>query len=226
MAGRAKPRPGVVAPSVRAEFPALRLQWVLAPAGRGPSPAPLRARLAQLSDRYRGASVVAMRTQSVAHAYRSFFRQVGLDPDVNRIPSEQAAIQRLLHGGFASGDWLADAVLLALLDTGVPVWAVDGDLVDDDGLVIRTSVAGEQLGSPPHARALAPGRLVVAGGEMVHALLFEDVHRSHRVTAASHCAALFAVAVSGVTELALQEALWTSVQALSARRSPVVTSRR
>ena len=101
-----------------------------------------------------------MRTQPVPHAYRAFFRQIGLDPDASRIPSEEAAVARLLQGGFRSRDLLADALLIGLVETGVPVWALDADLVDAGGLGIRTTVTGERFGSvePP----LPEGRLVVA----------------------------------------------------------------
>ena len=68
----------------------------------GPSPREVQQHLERLSNRYRGASVVAMRTQPIPHAYRSFFHQVGLDPDESRIPSEEAAVARLLHGHFRS----------------------------------------------------------------------------------------------------------------------------
>ena len=68
-----------------------------------------------LSNRLGGASVVAMRTQPIPHAYRAFFRHIGLDPDASRIPSEEAAVARLLQGGFRSNDLISDALLVALL---------------------------------------------------------------------------------------------------------------
>ena len=91
------------------------------------SPPELKRRLLDLSSRYRGASVVAMRTQPIPHAYRSFFRQIGLDPDVTRIPSEEAAVARLLHGQFRPENLIDDALLIAVVETGVPVWALDGE---------------------------------------------------------------------------------------------------
>ena len=105
---------GFVAPELHTEFPGLRLDWVTVQCRAGPSPREVQGRLAGLSNRYRGASVIAMRTQPIPHAYRSFFRQVGIDPDANRIPSEEAAVDRLLHGGFRShhgdvGGWQRDA---------------------------------------------------------------------------------------------------------------------
>ena len=119
-------------------------------------------RLRDLSDRYRGAGVVAMRTQPIPHAYRAFFRQVGVDPDAARIPSEAAAVGRLLHGRFESRDALADALLIALVETGVPVWALDAGIADADSLGIRVAVAGDRLGARGARFPLAAGQLVVA----------------------------------------------------------------
>ena len=133
--------PGFVDEELSAELPGLRLDWMTLPRGPRRSPPELVSRLEALSNRYRGASVIAMRTQPIPHAYRTFYRQLGLDPDVDRIPSEQAAVARLLHGGFRSYGALEDALLIALIETGVPVWALDADLIDPGGLGIRLNKA-------------------------------------------------------------------------------------
>ena len=105
---------GVVAPELSAEFPGLRLRWTALDARvRGSSPE-TRRRLRELSDRYLGAGVVAMRTQPIPHAYRAFFRQVGVDPDAARIPSEEAAVRRLIAGQFVSSNLVDDARLIAI----------------------------------------------------------------------------------------------------------------
>src|ERR1700761_3626140 len=138
-ADRESLRAGFVAPELRAEFPGLRLRWLETPARGASSPPALRRRLRSLSDRYRGAGVVAMRVKPVPHAFRAFFRQIGLDPDVQRIPSEDAAVGRLILGEFRSLALISDACLVALVETGVPVWALDADPVDDAGLGIRAA---------------------------------------------------------------------------------------
>src|SRR5437764_9037435 len=171
---------GFLEPRVEAEFPGLRLGWLIVPARREHSPPEVKSRLRALSNRYRGASVVAMRTQPIPHAYRAFFRQIGLDPDINRIPSEEAAVARLLQGGFRSTDIVSDALLISLIETGVPVWALDAAWVDAGGLGIRTTVAGESFGSGDHP--LPAGRLVVADTQRVHALLFGAIAPGHGVT--------------------------------------------
>jgi DNA/RNA-binding domain of Phe-tRNA-synthetase-like protein len=196
------PVAGFVAPAVAAEFPGLRLRWATAPAAATPSrpsPPELRRRLGELSNRYHGGGVVTMRTHAVPHAYRTFYRQIGLDPDVDRIPSERAAVARLLHGGFRSVDLVSDACLVALVETGVPVWAVDGDGVDAEGLGIRTCAPGE---GPP------AGTLVVADGSRIHAVLFADPLPESAVSPRTRRLALYSVAVDGVPNIHVEEALW------------------
>jgi DNA/RNA-binding domain of Phe-tRNA-synthetase-like protein len=175
----------------------------------------VKRRLKLLSNRYRGASVVAMRTQPIPQAYRAFFHQIGLDPDVQRIPSEAAAVQRLVYGGFASRDLVHDARLLALIETGVPVWALDADRVDAGGLGIRVTVEGDRLGSSEFANHLPAGRLAVADAGGVHALLFDEVAPDHAVSAKTERVALFAVSVEGVPAIHTEEALWMAVEVLS-----------
>jgi DNA/RNA-binding domain of Phe-tRNA-synthetase-like protein len=209
---------GFIAPELKAEFPGLRLDWVTVRATLRPSPRELKRHLRDLSSRYRGANVVAMRTQPIPHAYRSFFHQIGLDPDVRRIPSEHAALQRLLHGQFTSRNLIDDARLVALVETGVPVWALDADLLDAGGLGIRVTVAGDRLGTSEQASFLAPGRLAVADAQNIHALLFdEDVAPDHRVTPRTDRVALFAIGVDGVPRIHIEEALWICVEALEDR---------
>jgi DNA/RNA-binding domain of Phe-tRNA-synthetase-like protein len=154
-----------------------------------------------------------MRTHPIPHAYRAFFRQIGLDPDSTRIPSEEAAVARLLHGGFRSTDLLTDAMLIALVETGVPVWALNSDRVEAGGLGIRTTSEGERFGSV--SQPLPAGRLVVADSRQVHALLFGPIAPGHDADARTRRVALFAVGVEGVPAIHVEEALWTAADALS-----------
>jgi DNA/RNA-binding domain of Phe-tRNA-synthetase-like protein len=206
--------PGFIDEQLRAELPGLRLDWVTVAQTKRSSPPAVIARLRQLSDRYRGASVIAMRTQPVPHAYRAFFRQIGLDPDVDRIPSEEAAVERLLHGQFRSSGALEDALLIALIETGVPVWALDADLVDPAGLGIRTTTHGERLGVGEQAFPVGPARLVVADARRIHGLLFGELAPEHGATARTKRIALFSVGVEGVPAIHVEEALWVCAEAL------------
>jgi DNA/RNA-binding domain of Phe-tRNA-synthetase-like protein len=199
--------PGFVEPRLRAEFPGLALAWMTVQGRRRSSPRAVRQRLRSLSNRFGGASVVAMRTQPIPHAYRAFFRQIGLDPDATRIPSEDAAVTRLLQGGFRSTDVLSDALLIALVETGVAVWALNADRVDAGGLGIRTTAEGERFGAL--ASPVAAGRLAVADAQSVHALLFGPIAPGHAADAGTPRIALFSVGVAGVPAIHIEEALWT-----------------
>jgi DNA/RNA-binding domain of Phe-tRNA-synthetase-like protein len=205
---------GYVEPRLCSEFPGLRLEWLTVEARARPSPPDVKHRLEALSNRYRGGNVVTMRTQPIPHAYRAFFRQVGLNPDVDRIPSEEAAVARLLHGQFISQDLVEDARLIALIETGVPVWAVDADLVDPTGLGIRASTLGERLGPGEGGVELTPGRLVVADAACIHAVLFGALAPGHGVGSRTRRIALFSVGVDGVPQIHLEEALWVCTEAL------------
>jgi DNA/RNA-binding domain of Phe-tRNA-synthetase-like protein len=200
------PHPGFVDPLVAAEFPGLRLRWVTVPTRPGPSPPALRGQLRNLSNRYRGAGVIAMRTKPIPQAFRAFFRQIGLDPDVRRIPSEAAAVARLVQGGFVSVDVVADACLVALIETGIPVWALDAARVSDDGLGIRVV---------PH------GGLIVGDGEATCGALFEDPLPECAVTSRTQRVTLFAVAVDGVPEIHVEEALWLALDLLAPARPTI-----
>ena len=129
---------GFVAAELAAEFPELRVAWVeFRRRRRAKSPPELRARLRALSDKLRGAQAIAMRGRDVPHAYRVFFRHIGLDPDVVRVPVEALMLERLMHGGYPTRGRLTDACAIACIETGVPVWALDADRVDGP-LGIRT----------------------------------------------------------------------------------------
>lgn len=208
------PAAGFVEPHVRAEFPGLRLDWVTLAARRRPSPPGLVAHLKTLSNRYRGADVVAMRTKPIPHAFRVFFRQIGLDPDVSRIPNERAAVARLLYGGFRSADLIADACLVALVETGVPVWALDADVVDAGGLGIRTATTEDLNRAGERGLALSAGGLAVADRTTVHARLFGDPAPDAQVGARTTRVTLFTVAVDGVPAIHVDESLWTCLELL------------
>jgi DNA/RNA-binding domain of Phe-tRNA-synthetase-like protein len=202
------PATGFIEPDLGGEFPGLRLEWVSSAAHRCASPPAVRRRLRFLSNRYRGANVVAMRTQPIPHAYRVFFRQIGLDPDTTRIPSEEVAVARLLQGEFRSSDLVDDALLIALIETGVPVWALDAEVVDAGGLGIRTAVDGDRLGVSEYGSFLRPGTLVVADSRCVHAVLFGEIAPGHEVSSRGGRIVLFSVGVPGVPTIHVEEALW------------------
>ena len=215
------PAAGFIAPELASEFPGLRLVWATTAGRRGPSPPAVARRLAAAADRYRGGSVIAMRTKPVPRAYRSFFRQIGLDPDVQRIPGERAALGRLMQGGFRSADVITDACLLALIETGVPVYALDADQVAAGGLGIRP-VAAADLDSGPPGKGSAPelslelGALAVVDDDGVHGLLFADPAPARAPGPRTKRVTLYAVGVDGVPDVHIEEAVWIALEILTA----------
>jgi len=208
-----EPTDGWVATEVAEEFPGLDLAWVVVEAVPGPSTRESRERLQHLSSRMRGDHAVALRQLPIPRAYREFFRQVGLDPDTHRTPAEAAVLDRLLQGGFMSRNLVDDALTIALVETGVPLWALDAAMVDGP-LGIRLAVAGETLGRRPSAPPLVPDRLVVADATAPLAVLFGDLAPGHGVRSATRSIAFFAVRVPGVPAVHVEEALWEATEAL------------
>jgi DNA/RNA-binding domain of Phe-tRNA-synthetase-like protein len=204
---------GWIAPAVRDELPELRLRWIDAEVLSPRSPDEQRARLRLLSDRFHGAEAITRRRDPVPHAYRVFFRSIGLDPDATRTPIEAAALTRLMDGAFRSHGRVQDALLLGLVETGVPLWAVARDALDGP-LGIREARAGERLGTGPYANELPAGRLVVADAGAPVGVLFGELAPSHVPRRDTTAVRVFCVQVDGVPEIHVEEALWACAEAL------------
>jgi DNA/RNA-binding domain of Phe-tRNA-synthetase-like protein len=174
----------------------------------------IMGRLREHSNRWRGARAVNVRQEPIPAAYRVFFRHIGLDPDITRTPIEAAVLERMLDGGFLSEGLLADVLTIALIDTSVPVWALDADTVEGP-LGIRLSRPEERLGRGLAGPRLGAGRLVVADAENALAMLFADPADGHAPTSATRRLSLFAVQVAGVPALHVEEALWACRSALT-----------
>ena len=220
MSSPAAPSVGWRAPEVVQELPSLRLLVAEVEVARqgsltGVSPPDVQLRLRERSSRFRGARAVSIRREPVPAAYRVFFRHIGLDPDVVRTPIETAVLERMIRGGFPTGGLLADVLLIALTDTGVPVWALASETLDGTP-GIRASVEGEPLGAGRGAQLLPEGRLVVADSRHALAVLFDDPAPAHAPRAGTRALTLFAVQVAGVPTLYAEEALWSAASALEA----------
>lgn len=219
-AADAAPTPGWCAREVEQELPGLRLLSTPIEVTRkgsltGDSPRDVAERLRELSNRFRGATAVGVRREPIASAYRVFFRQIGLDPEVVRTPIEGAVLQRMIKGGFLSRGLLADVLLIALIDTGVPLWALDAERVDGP-LGIRAAAEAERLGRAGDSPALPAGRLVVADASAPLAILFGELASDAAPSGRSRRLELFAVQVAGVPELYVEEALWIGASSLQA----------
>ena len=218
---------GWVEREIALEFPELRLVSVVAPAPGRHTPSPLRERLALLADRFHGARALTLRREPVPHAYRVLFRHVGLDPDAQRTPVEAGVLgahgwvlthhEEALQAAVEGAHHRRDALLVAVVETGVPVWALD-DARLDGPLGLRGARAGERLGEGEYAADLAPGRVVVADAAGPVAALFGEIAPSRRPARDSARLRLFAVAAPGVPALHVEEALFGCAEALSDAR--------
>jgi len=188
------------------EFPGLGLWLVRVEGGSGRSPEIVRRRLRQLANRITGGHVIHMRQDPVPWAYRVFWRQIGIDPDTDRTPVEQIALDRLRDGGLPSRNLLDDAITIATFETGVPVIAFDADLVGK-AIGLRTTGERELLGGG--GRPLSSGQIVVADEHNPLALLSGEVAHERGVRRATARMVLGAVQVKGVPLISVEEALWT-----------------
>ena len=202
-----EPEAGWVDAEVADEFPELRLFELAVDARPGRTPRSVQERLRYLSSRFRGPQAVAQRQQPVPWAYRVFYRHVGLDPDADRTPAEAAMLDRLMHGGFKSDNLLDDALLVALVETGVPIWALDAAKVDGT-LGVRVAAEGEHLGRAEDAPPVPAGRLVVADARSPLAVLFGELAPGHGVTRDTASMRLLSVQVAGVPAIHVEEALF------------------
>jgi DNA/RNA-binding domain of Phe-tRNA-synthetase-like protein len=206
---------GYVDAAVREEFPELGLVYTEVRSRSRRSPDAVRARLRQASDRFTGGKAVTMRQQPIPWAYRVFFRHVGIDPDERRTPIEAIALERMRAGGFQSRNLVDDALLLATLETGVPVLAFDAARVEGR-LGLRVAARGEALGDDDAgAVPLSSGQLVVADERRALAVLFGETAEGWGAGRASERLLLAAVRVKGVPEVSIEEALWVAAETAS-----------
>lgn len=210
--GDAVPERGWVAATVSEEFPGLGVLWTTVEARSGRSPRQVKERLRQLSDRFHGGHAIQMRQRPIPWAYRVFFRQIGLDPDQTRTPIEELALERMKHGAFRSRSQLDDALTIAIVETGVALRAFDAERVEGR-LGIRTSAPGERLEGRPGE---LPSRTLVIADELRPlALLFGATAQGRGVHPQTTRMMLIAVAVRGVPEIAVEEALWLARAAVT-----------
>lgn len=201
------------------EFPGLALHIAAvdaAPSRR--SPRPVKDRLRAMSDRYTGGKAVNLRQEPIPWAYRVFFRQIGIDPDDRPTPAEEIALERMKWGGFRSRTPLDDALMIATVETGVALFALDAGRVEGPPGT-RLSHRGERLGVAPGedsagARRLSSRQIVVADSVRSLAVLFGDMAEGRGVHSDTTHILLCAVQVSGVPQVSVEEALWVAAEAL------------
>ena len=152
-----------------------------------------------------------MRQDTVPWAYRVFWRQIGIDPDTDRTPVEQIALDRLKHGGLRSRNVLDDAIVVATLETGVPVVAFDSAQIGS-AVGLRATGEGESLGPD---RPLSTRQIVYADEHRPLALVSGEVSPERGVTPETTAMTLAALSVKGVPRISVEEALWTVADTLA-----------
>lgn len=207
------PEPGWIAPELASELPGLAIFTDTVAAAPRRSPGALKERLRELGDRFRGAQAINLRQQPIPSAYRVFFRHIGLDPDTNRTPVEQLALDRMHDGRFKSRGRPADALTLATAETGVALLAFDADR-PRGSLGLRLSEQGERFEG--RVSALPPGTIVIADEERPLSVLFGAVAPSAQPSRDTARIALVAIRVKGVPDIAIEEALWLAASAMAA----------
>lgn len=193
-----------------AEFPDLRADWLGCACGDHRCDPGVGERLELLASRINGRQALELRQQQIPAAYRSFFRQIGLDPDQQLTPIEQAVLGRLLSGGNLPQDRISDALLLALLETSVPVFAFDAEFVSPP-IEIRSVGVDEVV----EGVASEPGELVLADLQRPLCQLFSPPQPPLAAGGASDQLLLVTILVPGVSAIAADEALTIAAEAIS-----------
>lgn len=201
----AAPEAGWIAPELAEEFAGLGLRYLLVERGSGRSTREAKQHLKDLSNRFTGGEVINLRHKSIPWAYRVFYRHIGLDPDDQPTPIEALALERMKHGGFKSKNLLDDALTIATAESRVALRAFDADRVTGR-LGIRASAVGESLEGRPGE--LPPGTLVIADEARPLGLLFGATADGRGVHPRTRRTILCAIAVAGVPEIAVEEAIW------------------
>lgn len=203
---------GWVAPQLAEELPGLALRCVGVDARAGSSSQAVRRQLKTLASRITGAKVVHSRQDSVPWAYRVLWRRLGLDPDNDRTPVEQLMVERLEHGGIPSHGMPNDAIVMATLETGVPIVAFDADRVQG-AIGLRPTEPDEALGGEGGV-ALRTGEIVYADESRPVARLVGEVAATCGVGDGTTGMLLCALTTTGVPDMAVEEALWMVVDLL------------
>ncbi len=202
---------GWVADELTSEFPALGVYWLTVDARAGKTAKAVRERMRMLAGRISGATVVQSRQDSVPWSYRVLWRRLGVDPDTDRTPVEELMVQRLEHGGLPSRGLPADAVVVATLETGVPIVVADAaKLSGSPGL--RPAVTGETLGGVEGM--LRAGEIVYADEQAPLARLDGQLAADYAVDDDTTAMVVCALAAPAVSQIEIDEALWIAADLL------------
>ena len=204
---------GWVAAELAEELPGLDLYWLTVDARPAKTPTDVRRRMRVLAERIGGAKVVQARQDTVPWSYRVLWRRLGVDPDTDRTPVEALMVERLEHGGLPSRGMPTDAIVVATLETGVPVVVVDAaKVVGAPGL--RPAAPGETLGGVEGS--LRSGEVVYADEQAPLARLDGELAIDRGVGDDTTRMMVCALAAAAVSQIEIEEALWIAADLLEA----------
>lgn len=190
-----------VAGSVEEAHPGLQLLELTVPLGDRRKTPTVRDRLERLSTSVVGDDLLNARRSQVPGAFRALYLDLGRDPDLDPPPYEATLYRRMAAGGFFARGMPEDALLIALIETGVALWAVDADRVDGPLRLVHADPRDAEPGARAEAIAVVDDRGIVA-----------DVGREPRATRAvsrrTVRVTLFGVQPPGVTDVHVHEAFW------------------
>jgi DNA/RNA-binding domain of Phe-tRNA-synthetase-like protein len=204
---------GWVAPELAEELPGLEVYWLTVDARPGKTPDAVRRRMRDLAGRIGGAKVVQARQDTVPWSYRVLWRRLGVDPDTDRTPVEALLVERLEQGGLPSRGMPTDAIVVATLETGVPVVVADAAKVAG-GPGLRPALAGETLGGIEGA--LRVGEVVYADERAPLARLDGQVAADRAAGDDTTAMMVCALAAAAVSRIEIEEALWIAADMLEA----------
>lgn len=207
------PEPGWIEPALAEEFPGLSIVTTAIETATGRSPEALKERLRSLSDRIAGGQAIQLRQKPIPWAYRVFFRHIGLDPDTTRTPIEQLIFERMHDGRFKSRNRVDDALTIAMVEVGVALRAFDADRVEGR---VGLRLSAEREGFEGRVSPLPEGTIVVADEKRPLGILFDRTAEGRGVKRGTGRVLVTAIAVRGVPDIALEEALWVAGSALRA----------
>lgn len=206
-------RRGWIATELAEELPGLDVYWLTVDARPGKTPDAVRQRMRDLAGRIGGAKVVQARQDTVPWSYRVLWRRLGVDPDTDRTPVEALMVERLEQGGLPSRGMPTDAIVVATLETGVPIVVADAaKVVGDPGL--RPAVVGETLGGIE--RALRTGEVVYADAQAPLARLDGEMAADRAAGVDTTAMTVCALAAAAVSQIEIEEALWIAADMLEA----------
>lgn len=196
-------RSGWTAEGITEDFPGLGLVELPSAVDAGAADRVAR-RMDDVSARITGERAATMQADVVPSAYRTLARQLGLDPDEDGTPLARLMRERIRWGKLPDRGLVGNALALAVLETGVPVFALPITEVGGN-LGLMTAIDGEAL--PGAGEPLPAGTVVVSDLSRPLALALLP---SPLLPAARESVVLYALRAPGVSDLVVEEALWVA----------------